>query len=330
MSGKEHHTTPQLILRGFADDRRFIVKFDLKTARQYDPQPVRGVAKQRHHYTVTDAGGERLSVIDDQITELEGSVAPIVNRLRHGDPEVNVSESAVLARFVALQLFRVPAAHQLWAETDAILDSLRPFVDGVPAAYPGRNGANARMMLTAEAAWPEIADRYAIQVVRFSPHSLLTSDVPVVMAPSPWWGPSPIDVTNAGTILLSLDHATALMYKNREHMPGVRHLVNVEGSTDAAMAINQWLVQQSQRQVLWHPESTSAGLLGDGFEFPPFREEQAPARLRSQVSKISSWARWATENPAEAAARTIPTPASPPPGARPLSIETRRRMFGND
>ena len=63
--GRSNHATLQLILRGFAGDRRFIFKFDLKTARQYDPQHVRGVAKQRHHYMVTDAGSERLSVIDD-------------------------------------------------------------------------------------------------------------------------------------------------------------------------------------------------------------------------------------------------------------------------
>ena len=305
MAGAKQHTTPRCLLRGFADDG-LIVKFDLRSGRAYRPQPIKEVGYHRHIYTVTDyATGERSSsAIDDWIWFLEDAAAPVLQRFREGEANLEDAELGALANFVALQLYRVPAARALWQENEASLDRLRPYVDGLPPAFRGHDGANAKMSLLVDQAWPVILRRFAVQVMRFEePYLLLTSDVPVVLVPDPRRG-SLVSVKTARTIAFGVGHQTALIYT--EYRPGVAHQVVVDGTREFAQALNQLVVQQSQRQVFWHPSATVDELVGSGFEFPDYRNRVAPASVDTHAEKIARWAKWTTENPDLAAQQAHP------------------------
>lgn len=314
MAGAKQHTTPRCVLKGFADDG-LIVKFDLRSGRAYKPQPVGEVGHQRHIYTVTDSStGERTSsAIDDWIWLVENAAAPVLQRFRDGQAQLENAEAGALANFVALQLYRVPAARALWAENEASLDRLRPYVDGLPPPFRGHDGANAKMALLVDQAWPVILRRFAVQVVRFDqPYSLVTSDVPVVLLPDPRRGPL-VSLKTASGIAFSVGHQTAMIYT--EYRPGVAHQVVVDGTPEFAQALNQSVVEQSQRQVFWHPRASIDELLGPGFEFPTYRDRVAPASEDAQAEKIARWAKWATENPdlaTEQARRSLPSRSTQP------------------
>ncbi len=326
---KEHHTTPRFLLRGFADTDAYgkgdgrIVMHDLKSGRTHDDQRIKKVVQETNFYSITAPDHELSSVVEDLLSRVEADVGPLLARAADGEPSWSDDEWRIVSLFVALQHLRGPGERRLWFETSQSLDQLRGLVDGLPTAVGDRDDAVTKMLQLATPTVVEIAAAYTPVMLRWPPRSLLTSDNPLLLIDD--GTPVALSVKTAGGMFLGVDDATGLLLWNHECWGGPPRR-RFQPSTHRAQNLNQGVVAQSVRQVLWHPEATRERLLGPDFEFPPYRERGAPRHVDDQSSKIAQVLQWAEANPDQ------PHPVSGlprievDPRARPLSPELRRRL----
>lgn len=318
MPGPEQHTTPRLLLKGFIDDDGMLIQYDLQ--RRSPERKGRNAVTFCHDIYTDD--------VEDLMAPIENGAAVVIQRLRNGAYAMPSTDAEVLAKFVALQLVRVPAIHRLWREMEECLGRLRPYVDGVSPAFKGKEGENEKMAVLMDGYWREIAAQYSLCVMTFPPLSLVTSDVPVLLIPAPYWK-SPIEVRTASGIFIAVSDSVGLMYRNRMHAPKATQLIDFAATAENAVAMNQAVVAQTMNQVMWHPDSQFDDLLGSGYEFPPFQDRALPAGFDENNKKMERHLKWMSENPEEAAKSAFARCGAPtmPSNARPLSVKTRRQLF---
>lgn len=326
---KEHHTTPRFLLRGFAHTDAYgkgdgrIVMHDLKNARTHDNQRIKKVAQETNFYSIAGSDDELSPVVEDLLSHVEAAVGPLLARAVNAEPNWSDDEWCIVTLFVALQHLRGPCERRLWFESSQSLDPLRHHLDGLPTAVADRDDAVAKMLqLTAPTAM-EIAAAYTPIVLGWPPRSLLTSDTPVLLIDD--GSPVALSVKTAGGLFVGVDDSTGLMLWNHEcwGRPPRRSLAP---GTHLAQDLNQAVVAQTVRQVLWHPEATREQLLGPDFEFPPYRERAAPSHVDDQCRKIAHVPQWAEANPDQPHPFSRLPRIEVDPGARPLSPELRRRL----
>lgn len=325
---KEHHTTPRLLLRGFADTDAYgkgdgqIVMHDLKTGQTYGDQRIKKVVQETNFYSI-GPDDELSPVVEELLAQVEADAAPLLARLSGGEASWTVDEWCIVALFVALQHVRGPGERRLWLETSQSLDRLRAVVGGLPAAVDERDDAVAKMLQLAIPYGVEIAAAYTPVVLRWPPRSLLTSDNPVLLIDD--GTPVALSVTTAGGMFIGVNDATGLLLWNHECWGDPpRH--ELTPSIAWAQDFNRAVIAQSLRQVLWHPKATNEQLLGPSYEFPPYREQVAPAHVDDQCRKLARVLDWAEANPDQPhPLRSVPR-ITMDPGARPLSPEMRRRL----
>ncbi len=143
---KRHHTTPKLLLRGFADDDGILVKHDLKTKTTYPNQPIKTVVREANFYSITDVDDQLSPLVEELLCRIEDKAGPLLARLSRAEPNWTLGEWPMVALFVALQHVRGPGERKLWLETGQSLARLRGLVDGLPPIVDDRDSAVAKML----------------------------------------------------------------------------------------------------------------------------------------------------------------------------------------
>lgn len=107
------HYLPRFYLQHFADAQGRIQVYDLQRKRWYQSTPNK-VARERDFYTQTSRDGAKDDQVDEVLREIEGRVAPTVQKAVKGDPLSGV-DIVHLCVFLTTQMSRIPTRLELIA-----------------------------------------------------------------------------------------------------------------------------------------------------------------------------------------------------------------------
>jgi hypothetical protein len=135
----DHHHVPQLYLRNFIDpisgDKRdpYLWVADLVTGSPPKPRAPKNVAKASGYYDWKQLGAE-VPELERHYGKIENAVAPVVRKLARYHFALDPEERYVVSRFVAYQVSRVPATHEIlgrWLQNSALRHGNRLLKDQV-------------------------------------------------------------------------------------------------------------------------------------------------------------------------------------------------------
>jgi hypothetical protein len=134
---RAHHYVPQCWLAGFTDsgqkDGR-LWQTDVNAHRQWPTSPL-NAGHQRDFYRVYDPSKDPL-VIETKLSEMEGLIAPILQRLDQKRRLPDADELTSLIIFMAIQFIRVPAFRPLlFGITDSVIRSRMAEVLATPESW---------------------------------------------------------------------------------------------------------------------------------------------------------------------------------------------------
>jgi Protein of unknown function (DUF4238) len=107
---RAHHYVPQCWLAGFTDSGQKdgpLWQTDVDAHRQWPTSPL-NAGHQRDFYRVSDPRKDPL-VLEKKLSEMEGAIAPILQRLNQERRLPDADELSSLIVFMAIQFIRVPA-----------------------------------------------------------------------------------------------------------------------------------------------------------------------------------------------------------------------------
>jgi len=122
---RNQHTTPQYLLRNFADSRGHVYVFDKATERVF-PCSTRNVGAESHFYDFRDANGEA-QTLEYFMGDVEDRAAGVLRNILERESLAGLTEEerTDLSIFVAVQQLRVPGArHWLRSFTVALRSEL--------------------------------------------------------------------------------------------------------------------------------------------------------------------------------------------------------------
>lgn len=157
---KRHHYLPQFYLRGFCRDDSFWV-FD-RGKGEFRVQTPINTTVQTHYYSYRKKDGSLDPTLENLISQVEGSVAPIIEKLGQGDV-ISLEEKQTISLFAGLQANRVPDAKKRHEEIrqgilDRLGDNIAPATD--------EEIAEAQSVVPPEQAGPRVSAYELVQNLR--------------------------------------------------------------------------------------------------------------------------------------------------------------------
>jgi Protein of unknown function (DUF4238) len=137
---RAHHYVPQCWLAGFTEDGNNAARLwqsNLKTGKQWPTTPL-NAGHRRDFYRLTDPEKDPV-MIEKKLSEIEGTIAPILKRLDNDRRMPDADELGSLIVFMAIQWIRVPA--------------FRPTIQGVTESLMQEHMADA---LSTPEAWSQV------------------------------------------------------------------------------------------------------------------------------------------------------------------------------
>lgn len=319
---RRHHTVPAFYLRGFAEGDQ-ISTIRLPGVHRF-VQSVGDASVAKDFYTV-DGHENGSDVIEKALSEVEGAAAAVLRSVDAGRWPLAEEDRATLGYFMALQAVRVPQQRrtldnvaaqmvrlqigaggkealrrrleqQGGAVTDELLEdiweqSTRP--EGPPIKRPRIEHIQQMLELSQELLKYLVGRPWSL--IEFDRRSLITSDAPVSLIPSPgsqpWEG---VGYATAWGITFPLSRKLGLIMSNPEafiekRIP-VEHVHRGEadsmlvGTTQYEKFFNEHTVRNASEWLFHHPE--------DERFVPPDLPEAAPVTMKVGAPKEFTGEPW--------------------------------------
>lgn len=271
-----HHYVPQLLLRGFADERERITT--IRLASPHKPLPPTSIAKTaaiRDFYTIIDKDVGETVAVEKLLAEIEGIAHAVLTRLTASTTFApSLEDRRTLALFVSLQLVRGPGHRRMQEafadhaiKLEQTLRENRAMASGETnedmlltrddVEYARHQNDHVKLMLEClpELA-PHIESRY-VALLCFAPGGLVITDEPVTLWVSPR-NHNPhlgVGVATADEIWLPIDRHRALVFHSDEVI-GNRS-IDVSAQPNAARDFNQTTVNHAFAEVYAHPDDAA-------------------------------------------------------------------------
>lgn len=104
---KTHHFIPRFQLDYFQTPEECVLQFDCKESKLVSAS-TRNLAAENHLYAWNKEDGTKDVSVELFLSDMEGQIAPIIDKIHNSDFELTNEERSLLSFFVALQLFRTP------------------------------------------------------------------------------------------------------------------------------------------------------------------------------------------------------------------------------
>jgi hypothetical protein len=109
MKKQRHHYLPQFYLRGFsAENKQGSVWVYEKGHHEPKLVSVRDAAVIKKYYSTENENGIQISGIEDGLAQLEGNVAPLLEKLKVSDQTLSAQQTQLLLSFASLMVTRIP------------------------------------------------------------------------------------------------------------------------------------------------------------------------------------------------------------------------------
>jgi hypothetical protein len=328
---RNHHFVPQFILRGFARPGKVhrIATVDLKLGTSFVRSVQRTAAVRDFNTLRLEDGGES-DAAEKVLADIEYEASKVVHRIIDGGWIESDAERWRLGQLIALQIGRTPAARE---EFDALSDqlikldmaaggpkkmrdvlrkelqreptdeevdehwaSVRDFDEYVTRQPRERHVKN--LLEITDYLTPGIVGIYSWAVTRWERRSLIISDTPVLLLPSPdqHVRDEPVGVFTAGTVWIPLHRHVALVLRNQGTYGQLADGVSLQPTVAGARNINAFQVHTAHRSFFHHPDDDLRSLLGPEFEIPGPRppanfEDDHGTDLRARLRTMAEWHR---------------------------------------
>lgn len=286
---RRHHYVPQFYLKGFADADNRVVTVRLPGNQRF-LQSARKAATEIDFYSIP-GHEDGADVFEKLLSKLEAEAARIIARVREGVWPLSVDDRNTLAEFIAVQATRGPELRRTmnsitamgvrlelgwggranagrWARERLGVELTEEAADALwnSATAPGgpsvrhSAGDHVQQLLSLVSPLRESLRARAWHLVRFDRRALITSDVPVSLAPDPNSDYPGLGFANAQYVLFPLCRRIGLMMRRVEdasdHSAASSGVLDAhrEASTVLEKLFNQLTVLSASMAVFHHPE----------------------------------------------------------------------------
>jgi hypothetical protein len=155
---KKHHYYPEFNLKYFADTDGLVNVYSIEK-KGFQRIPPKNLAYINDFYTFTDSTGEKTSLIEDVLANIDGNSSIVIRKLEKGDFTITDEERVYMSYYIAFQQSRTPYERE---KINRMSEQADKFFLRVATSYKDLVKNTADKVI---ARYPEL-DKYSVEDVK--------------------------------------------------------------------------------------------------------------------------------------------------------------------